>query len=84
MRKERDYKIDVDFHGETLYYSEPTRKTSMDWTWTNGYRIYTDSIQRWSNADGTSSIMTDDERAEVIRRVVEYASDVQGVKMIVE
>jgi hypothetical protein len=56
----------------------------MDWTWTNGYRIYTNSIQNWTNSDGTRSSMTDEEQAEVVRRVVQYASDVQNVKMIVE
>ena len=70
--------------GETLYYTENGRKTSMTWTWANGYRVYTDSIERWTNADGTTSPMSDEERAEIIHRVVKYARDVQHVNMIVE
>jgi hypothetical protein len=79
-----DYQIEADFHGETLYYVESGRRASMDWTWTNGYRVYMNSIGFWRNADGTSSPVSDEERAEIIHRVLKYAREVQGVAMIIE
>jgi len=56
---------------------------SMIWTWANGYRISTSSMTTWSNADGTQAPVSDVERAEIIRRAVMYAKEVQNVKLIV-
>jgi hypothetical protein len=78
------YQFDADFRGETLSYIEPTRRTSMIWTWTTGYRISTESLQTWTRADGTQQPVSDDERTEIVRRAVEYARDVQHVKLMVE
>jgi len=74
----------AEFRGETLHYIEATRRTSMIWTWANGYRISTSSMTTWSNADGTQAPVSDVERAEIIRRAVMYAKEVQNVKLIVE
>ena len=78
------YEFDAEFRGETLHYIEATRRTSMVWTWTNGYRISAGSMTTWSNSDGTQSPVSDEERSEIVRRAVEYAGEVQHVKMIVE
>ncbi|MDB5293762.1 MAG: hypothetical protein JWL69_5003 [Phycisphaerales bacterium] len=78
------YSIESDFRGETIYYIEPARKVSISWTWTNGYRIYASSIERWENADGASTPVTDDQRKQIIERVVTYARVRQHVTMIVE
>jgi len=78
------YSFEAEFRGEELHYIETTRRTSMIWTWTNSYRTSASSMTTWSNADGTQSPVSDEERAEIIRRAVKYAKDVQGVKLIVE
>ena len=78
------YSFEAEFRGEELHYIEAARRTSMIWTWTNGYRISASSVTTWANADGTQSPVSDDQRAEIIRRAVKYAKDVQGVKLIVE
>jgi hypothetical protein len=78
------FTIEVEFRGETLHYIEPNRRTSMEWYWTSGYSIVASSIRSWRHADGSESPVTDEERAEIIRRVVEYARREQGVKMRVD
>ena len=78
------FTIEVEFRGETLHYVEPTRRTSMEWYWASGYSIVASSIRLWRHADGRESPVTDEERAEIIRRVVEYARREQGVKMRVD
>jgi hypothetical protein len=79
-----DFQIDVDFPGETLRYIEGGRRTQMMWTWTSGYTVYSDTLDSWLNADGSSTPLTDQERKTVLERVVKYAQDVQHVKMKVE
>jgi hypothetical protein len=79
-----EYQFDAEFHGETLHYIESDRRTSMIWTWTNGYRISESSMQQWSYTDGTHRALTEAERGEVIRRAVKYAKESQGVQLIVE
>jgi hypothetical protein len=78
------YHFDAEFRGETLHYIESDRRTSMIWTWTNGYRISESSMEQWTYADGTHRAVTEAERAEVVRRAVKYAKESQGVKLIVE
>jgi hypothetical protein len=78
------YQFEADFHGETLYYNEAGRRVGIDWTWTNGYKIYEGSIAFWTNTDGTRTPVSDEERAEIIQRAVKYAAEVQHVKMAVE
>jgi hypothetical protein len=78
------YAFQADFRGETLRYLESGRKADIMWTWTSAYRIYESSLTSWTNPDGTSTPITADERAEIIRRAVKYAQDVEHVKLIVE
>ena len=78
------YDFQADFPGETLTYIESGRKASMIWTWTNGYRISVDSLQTWSNPDGTHCPVSDEERSEIVRRAVKYAREKQHVTLIVE
>jgi hypothetical protein len=79
-----DYQIEADFRGETLHYIEGNQRTQMIWTWTQGYTVYSDSLQPWLNADGSTSPLSDEDRATILQRVVKYAQDVQHVKMKVE
>jgi hypothetical protein len=79
-----DFQIEADFPGETLKYTEGGQRTQMIWTWTNGYTVYSDSIQHWLNPDGSSTPLTEEEKKTVLERVVKYALDVQHVKMKVE
>ena len=79
-----EYQFEADFHGETLYYIEAGRKVGIDWTWTNGYKIYPGSIGYWTNADGTRTLVSDAERETIVQRAAKYAQEVQGVKLIIE
>ena len=78
------YQFEADFRGETLYYLEGGRKASMDWTWTNGYKIYPASMGYWTNADGTQTPVSDAERDTIVQRAVKYAQETQGVKLVSE
>ena len=78
------YQFEADFHGETLYYIEGGSRVGIDWTWTNGYKIYPGSIAFWTNADGTRTPVSDEERATIVERAIKYADEVQHVKMSVE
>ncbi|HEX4796787.1 MAG TPA: hypothetical protein VH370_23545 [Humisphaera sp.] len=78
------YEFDAEFRGETLHYIEATRRTSMIWTWTNGYRMSASSMTTWSNSDGAQSPVSNEERLAIIDRAVKYAHDIQHVKLIVE
>ena len=79
-----NFQIEADFRGETLRYTEGGRRTQMMWTWTNGYTVYSDTLESWLNADGTTTPLTDEERKTVLQRVVKYALEVQHAKMKVE
>jgi hypothetical protein len=79
-----DYQIDADFRGETLTYSEAAQRTTIMWTWANGYTIYADTLGPWLNADGSSTPLTDLDRTTILQRLVKYAKDVQHVTMKVE
>ncbi len=78
------YEFDADFPGETLNYIESGRRVSIMWTWSSDYRIYTDSIRSWINADGSRSSVSAEERAEIVQRAVKYAREVQHVTLKVE
>jgi hypothetical protein len=78
------YDFEADFPGETLHYLESGRKASMIWTWTNGYRVYMSSIGNWTDPDGTTSPLSDEERSEIVNRAIKYAREVQHVALIVE
>jgi len=78
------FTIEAEFRGETLHYIEPERRTSMEWYWTNGYSIVAGSIRHWRHADGSETPVSDDERDEIVRRVIEYARREQGVKLRVD
>jgi hypothetical protein len=78
------FQIEADFRGETLRYTEGGRRTQMIWTWTNGYTVYSDSVEPWLNADGSRTPLSEEELKTVLDRVVKYAQDVQHVKMKVE
>jgi hypothetical protein len=53
----------------------------MQCFWTKGYFIEAGTIQRWQYTDGHSVPVTDEERLEIVRRVVVYAKKIQGVVM---
>jgi hypothetical protein len=84
VRMTDDFTIEVEFRGETLHYVEPDRMTSMEWYWTSGYSIVASSIRRWRHADGKETPVSDDERDEIVRRVVEYARREQGVTLRID
>jgi hypothetical protein len=75
------YSCRLDFRGETLFYEETDRSADMQCFWTKGYFIEAGTIQRWQYLDGRSLPVTDDERLEIVRRVVVYAKKIQGVVM---
>jgi hypothetical protein len=75
------YSCRLDFRGETLFYEEADRSADMQCFWTKGYFIEAGTIQRWQYKDGHSVAVTDEERLEIVRRVVAYAKKIQGVVM---
>ena len=75
------YSCRLDFRGETLFYEETDRSADMQCFWTKGYFIEAGSIQRWQYQDGRSVPISDDERLEIVRRVVVYAKKIQGIVM---
>jgi len=75
------YSCRLDFRGETLFYEEADRLADMQCFWTKGYFIEAGTIQCWQYQDGRSVPVTDDERLEIVRRVVVYAKKIQGVVM---
>lgn len=79
-----EFEIEVDFRGETLRYIEGGQRTQMIWTWTNGYTVYSDTMEPWLNADGSRTPLSEEERKTVLQRVVKYALEKQNTKMKVE
>ena len=77
-----EFTIESEMRGETIHYIEPTRRTSMQFFWTQGYEIHADTITSWWHpADRRSTPVTPAEREQVVRRVVEWARRVQGVTL---
>ena len=66
-----DNTSEADFRGETLTFSEGTQRTTITWTWINGYTIYADTLGPWLNADGSSTPLTDLDRTTILQRPVE-------------
>ena len=76
------FEVESEMRGETIHYIEPTRRTSMEFYWTRGYVIYANSIKSWFHpADRSSTPVSDAEREQVVRRVVDWAHRVQGVTL---
>ncbi|RYG67247.1 hypothetical protein EON77_16665, partial [bacterium] len=76
------YEIESEMRGETIHYVESTRRASMQFFWTRGYQIHADTITSWwYPAQKRSVPVTPQERIDIVARVVEYASRVQGVSM---
>lgn len=76
------YEIESEMRGETIHYVEPTRRASMQFFWTRGYQIHADTITSWWHPnDKRYEPVTPQERIDIVARVVEYASRVQGVSM---
>lgn len=80
---DQDFTFDADFRGEELTYEEGGRRATISWTWTNGYKVYWDSLTSWINADGSRSAVSDEERAEILHRAIKYAREKQNVIMMV-
>lgn len=78
-----DFSFEADFRGEELTYIEGGRRATMTLTWSNGYKVYSDSLTCWTNADRNSSPVSDEERAEILHRAVKHAREVQNVIMMV-
>ena len=79
----KTYCCSLDFRGETLIYTEAGRTTRMRCMLDEGYMIDAGTIQMWQGSDGSTHPVTEDERLEIVRRVVRYAAQVQGVLMSV-
>lgn len=77
-----NYQIQSDMRGETIYYIEPSRQTSMMFFWASGYSIDTSWMKEWYYpATRTRGPITPEEKEAIIERVVKYARDVQGVSL---
>ena len=56
------------FRGENIFYSLSDKEIELEYTWINGPRVYTESIDRWRD----SSPMTEDEKRKVFSDVVHF------------
>ena len=56
------------FRGEDIVYCEDGREIEIGFTWVNGDRLYTDSVDRWR--DGTS--LSDAEKERVFVQVLRF------------
>jgi hypothetical protein len=65
---EPEAKIQYGFRGEGISYLLPEKSIDLWFTWTNGARIYTESIAEWD--DG--SVLTADEKTRVFIEVVRF------------
>jgi hypothetical protein len=76
----RDYHCTLDFRGETLTYTRGDRSVEMECTWATRYCIDARTIRQWKTPGGDVPV-TREERAEIVRHVVEYSAAEQNVTM---
>ncbi len=82
-KQESSYRIEFDFHNETLTYTEGGRTAEAVCGWWGQYRIFADTIRQWQGPRGSSTV-TDSERARMVRRAVRHARENHGLEMVVE
>lgn len=61
-------RITFGFRGEDIVYSLPDKEIDLQFTWINGPKVYTESINKWR--DG--SILTEEEKRRVFGDVVHF------------
>ncbi|PYT01028.1 MAG: hypothetical protein DMF63_05025 [Acidobacteria bacterium] len=72
-------KIDYGFRREGIHYEFDGKVVDIDFTWCNGDRIYTDSIDRW-NDDETIS---DKDKRKVLSDVLRFTNEVRRAIVVV-
>ena len=79
-RKADGPRMKFGFRGENIVYSLPDKEIELEYTWINGPRVYTESIDKWR--DG--SAMTEDEKRKVFRDAVHFVKrkDKQAIIVI--
>ena len=76
---EPNSKIEYGFRGEGIIYRLPNKSIELWFTWIDGERIYTETIEKWD--DG--SILTDDEKKMVFNEVVRFVGKEGELPIIV-
>lgn len=72
----RGFRVDCDWRGETAYYMEEGRRVWMTCLYWGGRAGSVSHIHAvWEYEDGRREPLTPDERAEVLRRVIQYVQD---------
>ena len=79
----KTYCCRLSYSGDSLVYEEASRSAEMRVTLAQGYLIEPGTLNTWRYTDGAQTPVTGDERLEIVRRVVHYAREVQGVLMSV-
>ncbi len=72
-------KIEFGFRGEDITYYLDGKEAYISFTWCNGDRVYTDSIDKWK--DG--SALTDEEKERVINDVLHFVKRKKGELIVV-
>jgi uncharacterized protein YeaC (DUF1315 family) len=72
-------KIEFGFRGEGIVYRLREKEIYIDFTYINGPRIYTDSIEKWN--DG--SILTIEEKEKIFTDILNFASKSHKKKLII-
>jgi hypothetical protein len=79
------HRIEIDWRGETAYYVEHDRRVRvacMYWGGPKGGVSHIDAM--WDYTDGRRERLTPDERAAVLRRIVEYARTHDDITLAIE
>jgi len=68
-------RLEVDIRGEELVYHRDGRRAHVTWTYTQGHRIYRDSLKEWVGpVRGQFTPIGPEEAEEILRRIVQLAA----------
>ena len=80
-----NFRVEVDWRGETAYYVEPDRRVWLECMYWGGPAGRVSHIHGvWEYPDGRREALTSEERAGVLRRVIEYVKRHHSIDLDVE
>jgi len=72
-------KIEFGFRGENLTYQKDDRKIELQFTWTDGFKIYPDDIKKWKDGDS----LTEQEKEAVFVDTLKFIKSERGKSIVV-
>ncbi len=76
--------LEVDIRGEELVYHRDGRTCSVTWTYTRGHHVYRSSLTEWTGpARGERTPLLDEEREQVLARILALAASRHGITRVV-